>query len=253
MQVEAKKNEDKDEKKHRKKHHRKKSKHRTHSSSENDSEYEDAALTVEKQRESQHKGSKSDKPSSKTAHTSDEEPSERGDARRKKYYDKEYKDRRSSGAPNPKRDKSDDQQKSKKSYYDSQRKEYSSERQVESRHEKRSNFSTSNKPPRNESNRHRNPVKLSEEERAARLREMQMDAERHEEQRWKRLKKAADSDAQEAIRDHASLGRNFLDATQKSIYGAEKGGSSTIEESVRRRTHYLQGRSASDTNAFRRS
>ncbi|KAL0363088.1 UNVERIFIED_CONTAM: Aspartyl protease family protein 2 [Sesamum calycinum] len=81
---------------------------------------------------------------------------------------------------------------------------------------------------------------------------MQMDAERHEEQRWKRLKKAADSDAQEAIHDSASSGRNFLDAAQKSIYGAEKGGSSTIEESVRRRTHYLQGRSATDTNAFRR-
>ncbi|KAI3456628.1 hypothetical protein Pfo_013291 [Paulownia fortunei] len=216
-------------------------------------DYEDAALKVEKQRESHHRGSKSDKPSSKTAHTSDEELSE-GDARRKKYYDKEYKDRRPSGAPNAKYDKSDDQQKSKKSYYDSQLKEYSSERQVDYRHVKRSHSNSSDKPPRNESNnRHRNPVKLSEEERAARLREMQMDAERHEEQRWKRLKKAADSDAQEAIRDHASLGRNFLDAAQKSVYGAEKGGSSTIEESVRRRTHYLQGRSATDNNAFRRS
>ncbi|KAK6123897.1 hypothetical protein DH2020_042361 [Rehmannia glutinosa] len=244
--VEAKK--DKDVKKQRKKHH-KKSKHRKHSSSENDSDNEDAALTVEKQRESHHKGSKSDKASSKRAHTSDEETSQR-DARRNKYYEKAHKDRRPSGAPNTKHEKSDDQQKSKNSYYDSQRKEHSSER-----HEKtRSHFESSGKPPRSESNnRHRNSVKLSEEERAARLREMQMDAERHEQQRFKRLKKAADSDAKEAIHDRASLGRNFLDATQKSVYGAEKGGSLTIEESVRRRTHYLQGRSATDSNAFRRS
>ncbi|KAK4398791.1 Pre-splicing factor CWC25 [Sesamum angolense] len=167
---------------------------------------------------------------------------------------REYKDRRPSGSHNPKYDKSDDQQKNKRSYHESRREEYSSERQVESRHDKRSHFSSSDKPPMHDSNnRRRNTVKLSEEERAARLREMQMDAERHEEQRWKRLKKAADSDAQEAIHDSASSGRNFLDAAQKSIYGAEKGGSSTIEESVRRRTHYLQGRSATDSNAFRRS
>lgn len=255
FQVQAKKDndKDKDEKKHRKKHHRKKSKHRKHSSSENDSESEDDAVTVEKQRDSHQKGSKSDKHSRKAVNTSDEELSEE-DARRKKYYDKEYKDRRPSGTRNPKYDKSHDQQKNKRSYHNSQRKEYSSERQVESCLDKRSHFSSSDRPPMHDSNnRRRNPIKLSEEERAARLREMQMDAELHEEQRWKRLKKAADSDVQEAVRDNASLGRNFLDAAQKSIYGAEKGGSSTIEESVRRRTHYLQGRSATDSNAFRRS
>ncbi|KAK4439509.1 Pre-splicing factor CWC25 [Sesamum alatum] len=297
------KDQDKDERKHRKKHHRKKSKHRKHSSSENDFDSEDDAVTVEKKQDNHQKGSKSDKHPRKEAHTSDEELSEE-DARRKKYYDKEYKDRRPSGTHNPKYDKSDDQQKSreykdrrpsgahnpkydkshdqqksreyndrrpsgthnpkydknddqhknKRSYHESQREEYSSERQVESHHDKRSHFGSSDKPPMHDSNnRRRNPIKLSEEERAARLREMQMDAELHEKQRWKRLKKAADSDAKEAIHDNASLGRNFLDATQKSIYGAEKGGSSTIEESVRRRTHYLQGRSATDSNAFRRS
>ncbi|KAL0306056.1 UNVERIFIED_CONTAM: Pre-splicing factor CWC25 [Sesamum radiatum] len=297
------KDQDKDDRKHRKKHHRKKSKHRKHSSSENDSDSEDDVVTVGKQPDSHQKGSKTDKHSRKATHTSDEELSEE-DARRKKYYDKEYKDRRPSGthnpkydkiddqqksreykdrrpsgthnpindksndqqksmdykdrrpsgSHNPKYDKSDDQQKNKRSYHESRREEYSSERQVESRHDKRSHFSSSDKPPMHDSNnRRRNTIKLSEEERAARLREMQMDAERHEEQRWKRLKKAADSDAQEAIHDSASSGRNFLDAAQKSIYGAEKGGSSTIEESVRRRTHYLQGRSATDSNAFRRS
>ncbi|RAL52793.1 hypothetical protein DM860_007561 [Cuscuta australis] len=109
-----------------------------------------------------------------------------------------------------------------------------------------------------EENRRRRPVRLSEEERAARLREMQLDAELHEEQRWKRIKKEEERDAKEAAMAGAqqlsSGGRNFLDAAQRSIYGAEKGGSSTIEESVRRRTHYSQRRSdeASERNAFRR-
>lgn len=96
--------------------------------------------------------------------------------------------------------------------------------------------------------------KLSAEERAARLREMQVNAELHEEQRWKRLKKASEVDAQEANKDKPSLkGSNFLDAAQRSIYGTEKGGSSTIEESVRRRTYYLQGGTeASEAHAFRR-
>ncbi|XP_077237444.1 uncharacterized protein LOC143879139 isoform X2 [Tasmannia lanceolata] len=96
---------------------------------------------------------------------------------------------------------------------------------------------------------------LSAEEKAARAREMQLDAELHEEQRWKRLKKASEADAREEAASHhasSSSGRNFLDAAHKSIYGAEKGGSSTIEESVRRRTYYLQGRSEHEGNAFRR-
>ncbi|XP_062087995.1 uncharacterized protein LOC133794662 [Humulus lupulus] len=93
--------------------------------------------------------------------------------------------------------------------------------------------------------------KMSEEERAARLREMQMDAELHEEQRWKRLKKADDDDAREATQAAIIRGKNFLDEAQKSVYGTEKGGSKSIAESVRRRTHYTQGRSL-EGNAFRR-
>lgn len=94
--------------------------------------------------------------------------------------------------------------------------------------------------------------KMSEKEQAARLREMQENAEMHEEQRWKRLKKAEEDDAREATRDGVVSGKNFLDAAQKSVYGAEKGGSSTIEERVRRRTYYSQGREASEGHAFRR-
>ncbi|KAL3850985.1 hypothetical protein ACJIZ3_012867 [Penstemon smallii] len=281
--VESKKDKGKEKKKHSTKH-RKKSKHRKHSSPEIDSGSEDASLTVEKQRDSRHRESRSDKPSRKAPHYSDKESSEEDsrsknqydkeyndrkpsnltvekqrdsrhresrsdkpsrkaprysdkesseeDSRRKNQYDKEYNDRKPSNLPNPKYDKIYGDQSS----YESKRKEYSSVR-----------------PPRNDSNnKHRSTVKLSEEERAARLREMQMDAERHEEQRWKRLKKAADSEAREAVKDNASMGRSFLDAAHKSVYGAEKGGSSTIEESVRRRTHYLQGRSATDSNGFRR-
>eukprot|EP01018_Ginkgo_biloba_P025427 Gb_17874 [translate_table: standard] len=95
--------------------------------------------------------------------------------------------------------------------------------------------------------------KLSEEEKAARLREMQIDAELHDEQRWQRLKKASEADALEAKKVNTGTGKNFLDATSRSVYGAEKGGSATIEESVRRRTHYLQGSAAArEGNAFRR-
>nr|AFK40447.1 unknown [Lotus japonicus] len=94
--------------------------------------------------------------------------------------------------------------------------------------------------------------KLSEEERAAKLRQMQLAAELHEEQRWKRIKKAEETDAQEATQNSKSGGKNFLDTAQKSIYGAAEGGSSSIAESVRRRTHYSQGRSAGEGNAFRR-
>ncbi|ONI28792.1 hypothetical protein PRUPE_1G161500 [Prunus persica] len=108
---------------------------------------------------------------------------------------------------------------------------------------------------RNESHYKRRNVapKLSEEERAATLKEMRIDAELHKEQRWKRLKKAEENDALEATQAVKSSGRNFLDAVQTSVYGAERGGNSTIEESIRHQTHYLQGRSeASERNAFRR-
>uniref|UniRef100_A0A5K1BZY4 Uncharacterized protein n=5 Tax=Nymphaea colorata TaxID=210225 RepID=A0A5K1BZY4_9MAGN len=95
------------------------------------------------------------------------------------------------------------------------------------------------------------PGRLSGEEKAARLRQMQLDADVHDDQRWRRLKKASEADAREASNQRAS-GRNFLDAAQKSIYGTEEGGRSTIAESVRGRTFYLQGRSDETKNAFRR-
>lgn len=96
---------------------------------------------------------------------------------------------------------------------------------------------------------------MTEEEREARLRQMQDDAEVHEEQRWKRLKKAADDDAKEAAKVTANQfnGKNFLEDEKKSIFGAEKGGSATIEESIRRRAYYSQGGGdAHESNAFRR-
>lgn len=121
---------------------------------------------------------------------------------------------------------------------------------------KRDRGDRKNRPPTHEKvsdvpphNRRSSTRDLSKEDRAAKLREMQIDAELHEEQRWRRLKQAEDDDAKE-VSHASSSGRNFLDAAHKSIYGAEKGGSSTIEESVRRRTHYSQRKS--EGNAFRR-
>ncbi|CAL5013292.1 unnamed protein product [Urochloa decumbens] len=95
---------------------------------------------------------------------------------------------------------------------------------------------------------------MSEEERLARLRQMQADAEVHEEQRWKRLKKAADDDAKEAATVTANQfkGKNFLEDEKKNIFGTEKGGSATIEESIRRRAFYSQGGRDAEGNAFRR-
>ncbi|XP_011628212.1 pre-mRNA-splicing factor CWC25 homolog isoform X2 [Amborella trichopoda] len=121
-----------------------------------------------------------------------------------------------------------------------------------------SSLEASRRPPRNEPPHKRE--KLSEAEKAARLREMQLDAERHENQRWKRLHKASEADAREeaASTSKGRGGRNFLEETQRRVYGAtmEKGdgrASTTIEESVRSRAFYLQGSSeASERNAFRR-
>ncbi|WVZ92302.1 hypothetical protein U9M48_038379 [Paspalum notatum var. saurae] len=95
---------------------------------------------------------------------------------------------------------------------------------------------------------------MSEEERLARLHQMQADAEVHEEQRWKRLKKAADDDAKEAATVNANQfkGKNFLEDEKKNIFGTDKGGSATIEESIRRRAFYSQGGRDAEGNAFRR-
>ncbi|XP_020222008.1 pre-mRNA-splicing factor CWC25 homolog [Cajanus cajan] len=119
--------------------------------------------------------------------------------------------------------------------------EASSNRYSASSHERGSHYKRRNVAP-----------KLTDEERAAKLRHMQLAAELHEEQRWKRIKKAEESDAQEAIENNKAGGKNFLDTAQKSVYGAAEGGSTSIAESVRRRTHYSQGRSGGEGNAFRR-
>ena len=119
--------------------------------------------------------------------------------------------------------------------------------------ESRTREPNASKSPYEPRHKHRRPAtKLSEEGRAARLREMQQDAEFHEEQRWRRLKKAAEDDALEAEQNAVPSSRNFLDTAQKRMYGAEKGGSSTIEESICWRTYYSQGKSEIEANAFRR-
>ncbi|XP_024534967.1 pre-mRNA-splicing factor CWC25 homolog [Selaginella moellendorffii] len=97
----------------------------------------------------------------------------------------------------------------------------------------------------------RKKVELSEEEKMARLREMQQDAELHEEQRWQRIKKASASDAIQAEKDSIKSSRNFLDEANRSVYGAEGGGNSSVADTLHRRSHYRE--KFTDKNAFRRS
>lgn len=219
------------------------------------------------ERRHKHRDKKSKHHHSKSKHlrnssprqTSDpDEYSSEDDSRRKRESrrDKKYIDQKSSLLREPERGNNFDREKSKVRHDSLEAVKY--ERQTRSdlpRHEshRNSHEQTRSDLPRHESHHNsRKPIRLSEEERAARLREMQKDAEVHEEQRWKRLKKAEEKDAKEAVHAGSSGGRNFLDAAQRSVYGAAKGGSSTIEESVRRRTHYSQRAEASEGNAFRR-
>ncbi|CBI17355.3 unnamed protein product, partial [Vitis vinifera] len=199
----------------------------------------------------------------KTQQDLDDESGDREKPRDKRHHkDLKYKEQTSSGLSDLKSGENDNleriknREKSKHDKYSSGERKNNVASREETGSKKFSQASHSDSPAnRHESHyRRRNTApKLSEEERAARLREMQMDVELHEEQRRKRLRKAEENDAQEATQAGISQGRDFLDATHKSVYGAEKGGSSTIEESVRRRTHYLQGRSeVGEGNAFRR-
>lgn len=98
------------------------------------------------------------------------------------------------------------------------------------------------------------PGQLSDAERAARLTEMQANADVHEEQRWQRLKRAADADAKEVKRsDKDKSNEEFLADTQKSIFGSERASASTIEKSVKRRAHFIERSNAdNERNAFRR-
>lgn len=99
------------------------------------------------------------------------------------------------------------------------------------------------------------PAQLSDAERAARLAEMQSNADLHEEQRWQRLKHAADADVAEVKRaNNDKSNEQFMADTRKSIFGAEKfDDASTIEKSVKRRAHFNERSSGdSEKNAFRR-
>ncbi|XP_058197592.1 uncharacterized protein LOC131313345 isoform X2 [Rhododendron vialii] len=229
----------------REKHHNKKPKHGRHSSPERNTDSENVASESDKRRN--HKSSKRDEHSDKLPPRSERESRERTTNRGKDVMYKEQPYRAPSDST---KENGETRDGIKRKHDKSQREKYYWEGRMED-----SESGRKGREDRHESyhKRRNNPSKLSEEERATRLQEMQMDAELHEQQRWKRLKKADEIDDQEAVRAHTVGSRNFLDAAQKSVYGAEKGGSSTIEESVRRRTHYSQRRSEDgEANAFRR-
>lgn len=243
--VEAKKHKEKtpDVKEHGKKN--KKSKHQKHSSTRHHFESSHAAAEGEGRSTINHKRAKYDEHLTETFPNSENESSEDIRRKRNSYKDLKYKEHSAAGK-NEGRPKTYDP----RGWMDS---ESARKGGRVSNPAKQSNSSDTVSRYESQSKRRNNAVELSQEERAAKLHEMQMDAELHEEQRWKRLKKAEEEDNREATRAHTSGSRNFLDATTRSVYGAEKGGSSTIEESVRRRTHYLQGRSqVGEGNAFRR-
>lgn len=200
-----------------------------------------------------HRHKRHEKHSSSKSHSNSENPSSKGEERRKASH----RDQESNDGDTKRRRSSDKEYSYKERHGDVRwRKEVNHddvgrEGSPPIYKDRKSQFDSSGTAQRSGSlNKKRNPAKLTEEERAAKLREMQMDAELHEEQRWKRIKKADENDAQEAaVHSQLSSSRNFLDGVQKSIYGTDK----TIEESVRRRAHYSQGRSEStNKNAFRR-
>uniref|UniRef100_A0A5B7BDQ2 CBF1-interacting co-repressor CIR N-terminal domain-containing protein n=1 Tax=Davidia involucrata TaxID=16924 RepID=A0A5B7BDQ2_DAVIN len=260
--VEANKHEETSDRKERKKLHHKEKQHQKQSSPKHHLHSENVAVLGEERRNRiNRKSSKYDEHLYKAAPNSEE--FHEGDIRRNKNSGKDlkYKEQPPSGPPEPTTEQSKAQDRiernhDKSKHYEGQMDSKSARKGREDRSSYQANRRDSpDRAPLHESHHKRRniPIKLSEEERAARLQEMQMDAELHEERRWKRLRKAEADDAREATRARMSSGRNFLDAAKKSVYGAEKGGSSTIEESVRRRTHYLQGRSeVGEGNAFRR-
>ncbi|OAY54697.1 pre-mRNA-splicing factor CWC25 homolog [Manihot esculenta] len=248
-----------------------------HLSSKEQSDSEDAHGETEKRRKTgKHKHSKHDDHYYKGQVVLDDKFSERESQRRKNSYKASNSRKQSPSsfssskiaqsdgqdAVNKSRDKLSGEHHSLKGQTepDFDRKErekrsftYRNEREKRSFNEPRSHDSSMSIRHDSRHKRHNVASKLSEEERAAKLREMQMDAELHEEQRWKRLRKAEEDDVWEATHASMSSGKNFLDAAQRSVYGTEKGGSSTIEESVRRRKYYSQGRSEEgDGNSFRR-
>lgn len=249
---------DRDKKEHRKKHRHSSSKHHKHSSPRQQSDSEDD--TAERRNKKTVKRSTSDHKHRK-AHSDSEYDSSEGERKKKKHdEDRKYKEKFPSHHSR-KSVKERNQDTDDRYYGKSNSERYASEGHTNGdvskrgRDSERENRNFPNcSSDRSSHLKHRNAVpKLSEEERAAKLRQMQLAAELHEEQRWKRLKKAEENDAKEVIQSKSSGGRNFLDAAHKSVYGAGEGGSASIAESVRRRTHYSQGTSeAGEGNAFRR-
>lgn len=237
-----------DRKEHGKKH--KRSKHKKHSSLGHHLHSGDAAAEREEKGDSKKHERKYKDHSNETSSDSEYESRKGNHRGRKSPRESKYKEPSSStlsGGPTEKRSRQDKSAPVK----------YNGKGLVDSDYARREgdgrnrNFSDTGSRHDSNSRNRRKPVKLSEEERAARLQEMQMNAELHEEQRWKRLKKAEEDDAREVAQGHDK--RNFLDDVTKSVYGADKGGSSSIGESVRRRAHYSQGRSqVGEGNAFRR-
>ncbi|GAA0142512.1 hypothetical protein LIER_03395 [Lithospermum erythrorhizon] len=245
--VEAAKHKDdkQDRKKHKKEHRHKKSKHSSkHHLDSDTSRYESGS-----------KGPKSLN-SEETQKSNEDDPRSHRTFKDAKHKEDQplSKSNKEETSTRTKRDHEDLQRADRRSNLKADADYYKKDTEDRSNNASKYHRESSDATARNETNnKRRKPVKLSEEERAARLREMQMDAELHEEQRWKRLKTAEESDAREATEARNSKGKNFLDAAQRSIYGTEKGGSSTIEESVRRRSYYSQNRTeATERNAFRR-
>ncbi|KAJ4959366.1 hypothetical protein NE237_026477 [Protea cynaroides] len=234
---------------HKKKHKDERSKHEKHSSSKDRMESEKPTTDREERGKSSHQKKKGEKSSPKGYSNSEHAAYEEGvEKKENSHYRKlKHEVQSSKGLSIVEAPTRKGEERGKRTDWNN----------PNSKHEKQlpeapSDVGHASREYRSRSSRTHAP-KLSQEERAARLREMQMDAELHEEQRWKRLKKASEDDAREVQQVGSSAGQSFMDAAHKSVYGAVKGGSTTVEESVRRRTHYLQRQSeAGERNAFRR-
>ncbi|KAH8507047.1 hypothetical protein H0E87_013739 [Populus deltoides] len=261
-----------DRKEHQKKHSHSKGKHHKHPS-KLQSDSENVSGEGERRRKtSDHKHSSSKRQSdSEDVRVEGEKRGKTSDRRSSKYDEHHYKAQVDSdesdlprGYSHPKAGKNDGQDTHRKNHGKSMNERYSLEgrtdfdadrkgRDANSSREARSYASSESVSYDSNYNAENVASKLTEEERLAKLREMQVDAELHEEQRWKRLRKAEEDDARKLLIQACWVAGISLDAAHKSVYGAEKGGSSTIEESVRRRAHYSQGRTeVGDGNAFRR-
>ncbi|KAK7303476.1 hypothetical protein RJT34_14383 [Clitoria ternatea] len=250
--VEGKEPKEKSQKKKekRKKHHSSKSKHKNQSDSEDDTTERRKRKTVNGDFDKKYHKARSDS----------ENESCEGERKRTKshYEDKRYRERSPSYHQRQRNVRDYKEDAGERNYNRSKSDRHASDGQSNADAPKRgdgrySEASSNTSLERGSHYKRRSGApKLSEEERAAKLKQMQLAAEMHEEQRWRRIKKAEESDAREAVQNNSSVGRNFLDTAQKSVYGAAEGGSVSIAESVRRRTHYSQGRSAGEGNAFRR-